>query len=88
MHDQRPSRPQLLQKDPRDRLGSSARDGEEVKEQEFFRAIDWDLIAKRAISPPFKPKVVSVWVGGRERKGRVREKIQRERPTPSVYNLP
>lgn len=88
MHDQRPSRPQLLQKDPRDRLGSSARDGEEVKEQEFFRAIDWDLIAKRAISPPFKPKVVSVWVGeeGEEREGR--EKIQRERPTPSVYNPP
>lgn len=47
----------LLQKDPRDRLGSSARDGEEVKEQEFFRTIDWDLIAKRAVAPPFKPRV-------------------------------
>lgn len=59
--------PQLLQKDPRDRLGSSVRDGEEVKEQEFFRPIDWDQIAKRAVPPPFRPVVVSVCRGnGRE----------------------
>ncbi|KAG0693156.1 Serine/threonine-protein kinase Sgk3 [Chionoecetes opilio] len=47
----------LLQKDPRDRLGSSVRDGEEVKEQEFFRTVDWNLMAKRAVPSPFVPVV-------------------------------
>lgn len=47
----------LLQKDPRDRLGAGVRDGEEVKEQEFFRSVDWDLVARRAVPPPFVPVV-------------------------------
>lgn len=47
----------LLQKEPNDRLGSGARDGEEVKEQEFFRSVDWDQVARRAVPPPFVPVV-------------------------------
>ncbi|MPC25833.1 Serine/threonine-protein kinase Sgk1 [Portunus trituberculatus] len=47
----------LLQKEPNDRLGSGARDGEEVKEQEFFRTVDWDQVARRAVPPPFVPVV-------------------------------
>ncbi|XP_068213701.1 serine/threonine-protein kinase Sgk2-like [Palaemon carinicauda] len=47
----------LLQKDPRDRLGSGIRDGEDVKSHEFFKVIDWNLVNKRGISPPFTPTV-------------------------------
>ncbi|KAG7158593.1 Serine/threonine-protein kinase Sgk1-A-like [Homarus americanus] len=47
----------LLQKDPRDRLGASIRDGDDVKNQDFFKAINWDLVARRGIAPPFIPTV-------------------------------
>lgn len=52
-------RQQLLQKDPRDRLGAGLLDGEDVKKDEFFKDIDWDKVEKRAITPPFVPSVVS-----------------------------
>lgn len=47
----------LLQKDPRERLGAGTRDGEEVKSQEFFKAIDWDVVSRRGMHPPFVPTV-------------------------------
>ncbi|KAK7072910.1 Serine/threonine-protein kinase Sgk1 [Halocaridina rubra] len=47
----------LLQKDPRERLGSGVKDGVEVKRSDFFKTIDWDLAAKRGITPPFVPIV-------------------------------
>lgn len=47
----------LLQKDPRNRLGSSIRDGEDIKSHDFFKTIDWDLVSRRGISPPFVPTV-------------------------------
>lgn len=47
----------LLQKEPRHRLGSGIRDGEDVKSHEFFKAIDWNLVNKRGITPPFTPTV-------------------------------
>ncbi|KAK3895161.1 hypothetical protein Pcinc_001127 [Petrolisthes cinctipes] len=47
----------LLQKEPLERLGSGVKDGDEVKEHEFFKTIDWELVARRGITPPFRPIV-------------------------------
>jgi len=47
----------LLQKKPDRRMGSSARDFEEIKEHEFFRPINWQRLYARDIKPPFNPKV-------------------------------
>ncbi|CAL4067462.1 unnamed protein product, partial [Meganyctiphanes norvegica] len=45
----------LLQKNSVDRLGSSHRDGLDVKSQSFFEEIDWSLVEKRGLIPPFVP---------------------------------
>ncbi|SPN96815.1 related to protein kinase sck1, cAMP-dependent [Cephalotrichum gorgonifer] len=48
----------LLNRNPRHRLGAID-DAEELKRHPFFADIDWDLLAKKLISPPFKPKLKS-----------------------------
>ncbi|KAJ7591316.1 kinase-like protein [Mycena floridula] len=48
----------LLNRNPRHRLGAT-RDAEELKEHKFFAAIDWNLLEKRQVTPPFKPVVES-----------------------------
>ncbi|BGP02319.1 AGC/Akt protein kinase [Rhodotorula toruloides ATCC 204091] len=48
----------LLNRNPKHRLGAQ-RDAAELKEHPFFKSIDWDLLAQRAIPPPFKPYVDS-----------------------------
>ncbi|GAA5913655.1 hypothetical protein JCM5296_007275 [Sporobolomyces johnsonii] len=48
----------LLNRNPKHRLGAN-RDAAELKEHAFFSSIDWDLLAARAIPPPFKPYVDS-----------------------------
>ncbi|GJN90776.1 hypothetical protein Rhopal_003790-T1 [Rhodotorula paludigena] len=48
----------LLNRNPKHRLGAQ-RDAAELKEHPFFSSIDWDLLAKRAVPPPFKPYVDS-----------------------------
>lgn len=47
----------LLQKEPEQRLGSSARDGEELREHRWFAPIDWAKLERRELEPPFKPEV-------------------------------
>lgn len=54
----RPLATQLLNRNPKHRLGAQ-RDAAELKEHPFFKSIDWDLLAKRQIPPPFKPYVDS-----------------------------
>jgi serine/threonine protein kinase len=48
----------LLNRNPKHRLGAID-DAEELKRHAFFGDIDWDLLAKRLITPPFKPKLKS-----------------------------
>ncbi|ADV25661.1 AGC/AKT protein kinase [Cryptococcus gattii Ru294] len=48
----------LLNRNPQNRLGSH-RGVVELKEHPFFKNIDWDLLYKKQITPPFKPIVDS-----------------------------
>ncbi|KAK4684140.1 serine/threonine protein kinase SCH9, partial [Tremellales sp. Uapishka_1] len=49
---------QLLNRNPQNRLGAR-RGAEELKEHPFFQTIEWDLLYKKQITPPFKPIVDS-----------------------------
>lgn len=46
----------FLQKDPTKRLGTKISD---ILEHPFFHGIDWDLLLKKQITPPWKPKLSS-----------------------------
>ncbi|RFU32183.1 hypothetical protein B7463_g4174, partial [Scytalidium lignicola] len=48
----------LLNRNPKHRLGATD-DAEELKRHPFFADIDWDALAKKKITPPFKPKLKS-----------------------------
>ncbi|RLN27394.1 hypothetical protein BBJ28_00023549, partial [Nothophytophthora sp. Chile5] len=46
----------FLQKDPTKRLGTNISD---ILAHPYFRGIDWDLLLKKQITPPWKPKLSS-----------------------------
>ncbi|KAI1776557.1 kinase-like domain-containing protein [Hypoxylon cercidicola] len=48
----------LLNRNPKHRLGA-VDDAEELKRHPFFGDVDWDILAKKLITPPFKPKLKS-----------------------------
>jgi serine/threonine protein kinase len=48
----------LLNRNPKHRLGAQ-RDAAELKEHPFFKTIDWDALAQKRVTPPFKPVVES-----------------------------
>lgn len=48
----------LLNRNPKHRLGAQD-DAEDLKRHPFFANIDWNLLANKAIPPPFKPLVES-----------------------------
>lgn len=52
------SLPQLLNRNPRHRLGAQ-RDADELKEHPFFKNIDWEALAQRKVVPAFIPCVES-----------------------------
>ena len=47
----------LLKKDKTQRLGSEAGDCRIIMAHPFFRAINWDLLQKKKLEPPFNPNV-------------------------------
>ncbi|KAM4055123.1 kinase [Hirsutella rhossiliensis] len=48
----------LLNRNPKHRLGATD-DAEELKRHAFFADIDWEILAKKLITPPFRPKLKS-----------------------------
>lgn len=47
----------LFKRNPLNRLGSGPLGSAEIKNHPFFIKIDWEMLFKREISPPFKPTV-------------------------------
>jgi len=55
---------QLLEKDTQRRLGS-ANDFEDVCKHKFFTAINWNLLNKRMLTPPYVPDLVCSFLRSR-----------------------
>ncbi|XP_072769926.1 ribosomal protein S6 kinase alpha-4 isoform X2 [Nerophis lumbriciformis] len=49
----------LLVKDPHKRLGSGPRGAADIKAHTFFKGLNWEDLAQKKISSPFKPEVKS-----------------------------
>ncbi|XP_078094895.1 protein kinase C zeta type isoform X2 [Mustelus asterias] len=48
----------FLNKDPKERLGCHSQTGfTDIQAHTFFRSIDWDLLEKKQVTPPFKPQI-------------------------------
>jgi hypothetical protein len=48
---------QLLQKDPSRRLGSAPNGSEDLKQQKWFKVINWRKLEARQVTPKFLPAV-------------------------------
>ncbi|RKP19617.1 kinase-like protein [Rozella allomycis CSF55] len=49
----------LLTKEPKNRLGYSKKDAEELKSHPFFNDIDWKALYQKKVTPPFIPEISS-----------------------------
>lgn len=49
---------QLFERDPSRRLGVVG----DIRAHLFFRTINWPTLEKRQVDPPFKPKVVCIYM--------------------------
>ncbi|XP_062432363.1 ribosomal protein S6 kinase alpha-5 isoform X1 [Rhea pennata] len=47
----------LLMKDPKKRLGCGPTDADEIKQHPFFQNLNWDDLAAKKVSAPFKPVI-------------------------------
>ena len=54
---------QFLMKHPSRRLGCNPETGpEDIKGHIFFKTVDWQKLGNREIKPPYKPKIVSLFL--------------------------
>ena len=49
----------LFKRNPANRLGSGANGINDLKNHPFFASIDWELLLKKKLTPPFQPTVVA-----------------------------
>lgn len=49
----------LLKRHVESRLGAGPGDAEEIKEHPFFRLLDWNVVYRRQMEPPFKPSLIN-----------------------------
>lgn len=49
----------MLERDPRNRLGSGRGGSQEIKDHPFFDGVDWDDVLNKQIIPPFIPHLNS-----------------------------
>ncbi|CAI8048891.1 Serine/threonine-protein kinase N2, partial [Geodia barretti] len=45
----------LMRRNPEKRLGGGERDAYDIKRQPFFRRTDWEKLARKEVTPPFRP---------------------------------
>ncbi|MES1922463.1 hypothetical protein MHBO_003978, partial [Bonamia ostreae] len=45
----------LVEKDPKNRLGSGPSDAEEIMSHEFFKDVNWEMMLKKKLRPPYVP---------------------------------
>jgi serine/threonine protein kinase len=54
-HDAKDLLRKLLKKDPTKRLGANYRDIQVIKDHPFFQCIDWEMVEKKQLVPPYTP---------------------------------
>jgi len=67
---------QLLERNPKKRLGGGPGDADEVKKHSFFKDLDFDKLQRRELSPPFKPTITE----GKLDVGNIDEEFTKETP--------
>ena len=50
----------LFKRNPQNRLGSGPEKGEEVKSHLFFEAINFEMLFRKEITPPFVPSLMPI----------------------------
>lgn len=80
----------MLTKEPKKRLGQNER---EIRDNVFFRRIDWEKIEAREVQPPYIPKIVSVpeiypnALTARRQVSRCSKKLFDSPPAPALVTL-
>lgn len=72
---------QLLNRDPKKRLGAGPSDAAEIKQHPFFHGVNWDDMLAKRVPPPFCPSIT-----GPLDTSNFDEEFTRERPALTPIN--